>query len=184
MRIIRWHELVEVPWKNGGGTTREIWRHPATGDFDWRVSVAEVASPGPFSLFPHYDRFIMPLTSHGMQLTKAGELFQDLAPLVPFEFAGEVPLSAELPHGPVTDFNYIVHRGAGGGRLSLHNINAGDAMALPGSVQLLFVISGRLQAGTETLHKHDSLLPLAATGLRVTGTGVLACCHLSQADQP
>ena len=43
-----------VPWKNGGGVTREVAAHPAGAsleDFDWRVSTAEVRAAGPFSGF-------------------------------------------------------------------------------------------------------------------------------------
>jgi len=39
-------------WKNGGGTTREILRVPAEPTaFDWRLSLATIDSPGPFSAF-------------------------------------------------------------------------------------------------------------------------------------
>lgn len=177
IRVIRWHDLAELPWKNGGGTTREIYRHPAEGDFDWRVSVAEVATPGPFSMFPGYDRIIMPLTPHGMRLTMDDAMFQDLVPLVPFGFAGELPLAAELPYGPVTDFNFMVRRSTGSGSLSMHHLKAGDAVTLPASAQLVFVVAGRLQACGETLEARDSLLSLAAAGQPVTGAGTMACCH-------
>jgi len=50
-RILRAAERPALPWKNGGGVTREvaatppgvIWVH-----FDWRVSIAEIHSAGPF----------------------------------------------------------------------------------------------------------------------------------------
>ncbi|MBM7325185.1 HutD family protein, partial [Agrobacterium sp. S2] len=48
-----------MPWKNGGGVTTEIIVHPAKAsmaDFDWRISMANVAQDGPFSIFPGVDR--------------------------------------------------------------------------------------------------------------------------------
>jgi len=46
-------------WKNGQGITHEIAREPALGDaFLWRLSIAEVAADGDFSLFPGADRTI------------------------------------------------------------------------------------------------------------------------------
>ena len=43
--------LAPVPWKNGGGSTREIACGPAGAGmdgFDWRASIATIAAPGPF----------------------------------------------------------------------------------------------------------------------------------------
>lgn len=52
-----------MPWKNGGGTTREIARFPPDQDeYLFRVSNAEVTSNGPFSLFPRYDRILLLLS--------------------------------------------------------------------------------------------------------------------------
>jgi environmental stress-induced protein Ves len=51
-----------MPWKNGGGTTIEIARSPeppegaGLDDLDWRVSMARVDGPGPFSRFEGVDR--------------------------------------------------------------------------------------------------------------------------------
>ncbi len=61
-----WHRfdratLPATPWKNGGGVTREIVCQPpgaGLAAFDWRVSIATIASDGPFSLFAGIDRVI------------------------------------------------------------------------------------------------------------------------------
>jgi hypothetical protein len=48
-------DLPATPWKNGGGLTREVLWQPAGAsldDFDWRVSVAQIDSDGPFSIIP------------------------------------------------------------------------------------------------------------------------------------
>ena len=50
-----------MPWKNGGGETIEIMKWPQDGDlshFDWRISMAQVALDGPFSVFPKIDRHL------------------------------------------------------------------------------------------------------------------------------
>ncbi|HEU4539125.1 MAG TPA: HutD family protein, partial [Polyangiaceae bacterium] len=63
--------LPAQPWKNGGGTTREIAAMPpdaGTSGFAWRVSVAEIARPGPFSAFPGVDRQIVLLAGEGVRL--------------------------------------------------------------------------------------------------------------------
>jgi len=60
-----------TPWKNGGGATRELACWPSGAgmhDFEWRVSVATIAAPGPFSAFAGVDRQIMLLDSDGVHL--------------------------------------------------------------------------------------------------------------------
>ena len=52
-----------VPWKNGGGTTREI----AVSE-DWRLSVATIEQDGPFSDFTGFDRTIVPIEGNGIEL--------------------------------------------------------------------------------------------------------------------
>jgi environmental stress-induced protein Ves len=50
--------LPAISWKNGGGTTREVVTQPpgaAFDEFNWRVSIATIASDGPFSTFPGVD---------------------------------------------------------------------------------------------------------------------------------
>ena len=48
-------------WKNGKGSTREIATHPegaSLESFLWRVSMAQVNAPGPFSVFQDCDRIL------------------------------------------------------------------------------------------------------------------------------
>jgi environmental stress-induced protein Ves len=101
-----------MPWKNGQGTTREIAREPGTGeDFLWRLSIAEVAASGDFSLFPGYDRTITLIEGAGMRL-----VFEE-APekrierrFEPFDFKGDWFCHCKLISGPVRDFNLMVDR--------------------------------------------------------------------------
>jgi hypothetical protein len=58
MRLIQTSEYRRTPWKNGAGTTFEIAAEPLASmidTFDWRISMAQVASVGPFSSFPGTD---------------------------------------------------------------------------------------------------------------------------------
>ena len=46
-------------WRNGAGETREICCFPpATREFNWRASIASLASNGDFSVSPGVDRVI------------------------------------------------------------------------------------------------------------------------------
>ena len=72
MRIIRAGDCKTTPWKNGGGSTTEIAIGPAGASleaFDWRVSMARVASDGPFSDFAGVDRTLAVVKGNGLVLT-------------------------------------------------------------------------------------------------------------------
>lgn len=106
--------LPATPWKNGGGTTREIvCQPPGAGmdSFDWRVSIATIAAAGPFSAFPGVDRVILLLDGAGVHLQGGGIDHRLDTPGVPFAFSGDVALGCELLGGTSTDFNVMARRG-------------------------------------------------------------------------
>ncbi len=104
-----------MPWKNGGGSTREIVCRPegaGMDGFDWRVSIATIAQAGPFSAFPGVDRVIMLLDGDGVQLRSAGGIDHRLDEVhAPFAFPGDVALDCTLLGGTSTDFNVMTRRG-------------------------------------------------------------------------
>jgi environmental stress-induced protein Ves len=111
-------QLKVSPWRNGGGETREVvsWP-PAASDFDWRVSIATIASDGAFSLFPGVDRSISLLSGAGVLLSspagtaQAQRIHHRLAHIgQPFAFAGEQALNAQLLGTVTTDFNLMTCR--------------------------------------------------------------------------
>lgn len=113
--VIDLRETAAQPWKNGAGLTREIAIGPVDAtfaDFDWRISVAEIARDAPFSAFPGIDRCIVLLQGRGMQLcSEDGAIDVRLdTPYEPFRFSGEVPMRASLIEGGCIDFNVMVRR--------------------------------------------------------------------------
>src|SRR5690606_25402118 len=71
LTILKAENHRRMPWKNGGGVTVEIAVHPqdaSVDDFDWRVSMATVASDGSFSVFPGIDRTLSVLEGDGIVL--------------------------------------------------------------------------------------------------------------------
>ena len=108
-------DLPATPWKNGGGLTREVLWQPTGAnldDFDWRVSIAHIASDGPFSAFPGIDRVITLLSGGGVHLLgDDGQVNHRLdTPLAPFAFAGEAAIHARLLAGDCHDFNLMTRR--------------------------------------------------------------------------
>lgn len=113
-RFDRTH-LPATAWKNGGGITHEIVCQPAGADmdrFNWRISIAHLASDGPFSTFPGVDRIITLLEGEGMHLFTADRTIDHRLrqPLQAFAFAGEAQVQSRLLGGHCHDFNVMTRR--------------------------------------------------------------------------
>lgn len=103
-----------MPWRNGGGFTTELLRHPASaeGRFLWRLSIAEIDRLTPFSRFLACERWIAVIDGAGIVL-KAGR-----APTVTltqrsgfFRFSGDGETDCRPVDGPCRTLNLIVdHR--------------------------------------------------------------------------
>ncbi|MFZ6748578.1 HutD family protein [Undibacterium sp. Ren11W] len=107
-----------MPWKNGAGSTTELAVFPpgaSLDDFVWRLSRAEVKQAGAFSHFAQIDRSLAILSGEGLSLQSDSE--QSTADSVsltqtsfPYQFAGELPIFAELLGGAVLDLNLMTRR--------------------------------------------------------------------------
>lgn len=157
------------PWKNGGGVTRELAAWPlgsSMSDFDWRVSVADIAVDWPFSAFPGIDRQIMLLDGAGVRLQASDGSFDkylDL-PYQPFAFAGEVALDSTLLNGPTRDLNVMTRRGKVRAEVELVHTAFEQAYA---TASVLVAVNGdwAIQSGQDApimLHRNDALVWHAA----------------------
>ena len=106
--VVRLHEVVPTPWRNGGGTTRELQAWPDAVAWRWRASVAEVTQAGPFSSFAGVKRWFAVLEGGGVCLTVGGQASRLVKGDVPFAFDGAVPVTCELLGGATQDFNLMV----------------------------------------------------------------------------
>ncbi|MBU1378508.1 MAG: HutD family protein [Alphaproteobacteria bacterium] len=122
LTVLRAADRAAVPWKNGGGVTREVAAWPPGSGFDdfaWRVSMAEVREDGPFSSFPGVDR-VLAVLEGAMRLTVEGGGVVDLAPdAPPAVFDGEARAGSKLTAGPVLDLNVMTRRGVARARVDL-----------------------------------------------------------------
>lgn len=148
MHVIRHADCRPTPWKNGGGVTTEIMAWPpAAGfdEFDWRISMAQVAAGGPFSVFPGIDRTLTVL--EGSMRLEAG----DAAPVAldpqsgPYVFPGDVATAATLIEGPVLDFNVMTRRGRFGHVVRRLQLGAPGELAIEAGACLVFVEAGTVQ---------------------------------------
>lgn len=134
-----------TPWKNGGGSTQELACWPPGADmngFEWRVSLATVDRPGPFSVFPAIDRQIMLLGGDGLHLRSPGWEHRLEERWQPFAFSGDEAVDGAMLGGTSKDFNLMQRRGLWHGPLRV----VSDAQA-PGSTPagLCMVLQGEWQ---------------------------------------
>ena len=115
-----WHvvhlaDVAPAPWKNGGGTTRELVAWPNAEHWVWRMSVAEVAQSGPFSCFDGVQRWFAVLAGAGIALMHDGQRHVSSVDSVPFCFDGGLPTGCELLDGATQDFNLMLRVAGDGG---------------------------------------------------------------------
>jgi environmental stress-induced protein Ves len=104
MRIVRYADVADQRWRNGGGTTRELHR-----DEHWRLSVATISAAGDFSAFPGLDRTFV--VAHGDLSLSVATSVHHLGPGDLLRFGGEEMVTAE-PRGRVLAVNVMVTRPA------------------------------------------------------------------------
>lgn len=102
-----------MPWKNGRGTTLEIFKI----EDKFRISQAKISEAGAFSIFPGMHRFITVLSGDGIILNG-----QRLGQLEVHEFSGDESSYAELISGEVEDFNVFVKSDWGQVRVEMKSL--------------------------------------------------------------
>lgn len=139
------------PWRNGGGSTRELLTWPDATDWQVRVSVADIAADGPFSAFPGVQRAFAVLTGAGVRLQR-GDAAVTLDTLsAPHHFDGGQPPDCRLTNGVTTDLNLMVTGPIGSARM--RRVAADEDAGLPAGPRWrgVFVAEGTalLRCGTE-----------------------------------
>ena len=103
-------DVPPIPWRNGGGVTRELVTWPNAEHWRWRMSVAQIDQSGPFSRFEGIQRWFAVLDGAGVCLT-LDQRSHDLRPhSAPLSFDGETPLDCRLTGGPAQAFNLMLQR--------------------------------------------------------------------------
>ncbi|MDS9467742.1 HutD family protein [Paracoccus sp. MBLB3053] len=137
IRILRADGHRRMPWKNGRGETVEIAVFPEGAGLDafaWRISMAGVAEDGEFSIFPGIDRTLAVLSGAGIELQVQKHGLHRLTPDdPPLAFPADIPSSARLIDGPITDLNVMTRRGVHAHRM----IRSDDTATAPCDLRLV-----------------------------------------------
>jgi hypothetical protein len=142
-----------MPWKNGLGSTTELYVDPPDAgldDFVWRVSIATLTTSGPFSRFEGCDRIITQLEGAPMRLTHDAGAPQMLAPLTPHAFAGEADTCATLT-SPARDFNVMTRRARMHATVTTRALGAHETSTCDAATVCIYVVRGSLMLVEHTL---------------------------------
>lgn len=184
MEIIRYASLKAVPW--AGGTTRAIAAGPDPKNWGWRLSIADVATAGPFTPMPGVDRILTVVEGELIALTVDG-VEQALEKYRPFRFSGDSQSSASLPTGALKDLNLLTRRGSFKGYAAIielskkrpHPVFADQfAVLLQGSATVSPALTSDAGASstapvTEALGKFDTVVG-SEEAPEISGRGFLA----------
>ena len=114
LEIVTLDRIAPQPWRNGGGSTRELlsWPAPTPSANVWRVriSVAEVLRDGAFSAYPGVQRWFAVIDGAGVLLQFAAGRERLDAQSAPLQFDGALAPHCELLGGPTVDLNLMSHR--------------------------------------------------------------------------
>jgi uncharacterized protein len=158
--IVQTDTLPAFPWKNGGGVTREIARLEEHGALIWRISLADVATDGPFSRFDGLTRILTVTQGVGIALHSPDGVVTAL-PGNPVRFSGDLVVEGRLIDGPIRDLNVIFDPTRINADVR-HISTIGQVTTGPALTGFL-VISGPVMA-------NDAPLPKGAFALGTTGT--------------
>ena len=217
MEIIRYAELKAHPWRNGRGVTREVARHPRTrsvetapqtapqdtgqdSDWDWRVSIAEVAKAGPFSAYAGMDRVLTVIDGDLLLLSVDGAE-HPLEKYRPFRFSGDADSAGALPTGDIRDLNVITRNGAFKGYTSIIELSKKRAHPVfAGQFGILLQGQGTVSPGTAggpptepaaavapepervELNRYDAVVGADTETPEIVGRGFLAVISIDPAE--
>jgi uncharacterized protein len=174
MQILANSDLIETPWKNGGGVTRKIAAGLRGDQPGWTISRADVAQDGPFSDFAGLIRVLTVVSGAGMVLeTPTGPLQAGL--WQPVRFDGGLKAHARLSDGPLTDLNLMFDPAFCDGQAAVCSGPSDQSVTPPDYGLLVFhVLAGQPVIGAAPLTAGDTAFLDHAAPLRLgTGDAVL-----------
>jgi environmental stress-induced protein Ves len=176
-------DRVDVPWRNGGGTTTVVAAFSAEAGVEpgWRVSIATISRAGAFSVFPGVDRVLVPLSPAGLTLEVAGRI-RHVAQHEAISFAGEEAVAAVDVDAPGDDLNLMTKRGVYEGSIGLRGVVGGaEISAGSGETVVLVVLDGRLDWGEHLLGPRDALILPPGASVALDGTAEVAAASMRTA---
>lgn len=119
VHVVSLNAITPAPWKNGGGTARDLLMWPSASSWHLRISVAEIARDGPFSDYTGFERWFAVLHGAGVALQLGAERREQRLGAPPLRFDGALAPMCWLIDGATSDLNLLVRRDAGRGSMAI-----------------------------------------------------------------
>ena len=155
--VRRYAALEPERWRNNGGWTRQVWATNLPGP-RWRLSLAHIDQPGPFSTFPQVDRTLVVASETVLNLA-IDSTVHTLGWGQAVCFPGEAVVKADLDTGgnPAVVVNLMVQRGEPVGVVV---VPRDGRVSLEPTLVAVTLLSGRaVFADGAELGRWDSFLP-------------------------
>ncbi|WP_447506758.1 HutD/Ves family protein [Acinetobacter oleivorans] len=176
IELIRADQYIKMLWKNGAGFTLEIARSQGDADFDWRISMADVTTSGPFSLFPNKQRIISVLDGKGMVLHVDDLPAKTLNQGDIFAFHGESQVQSKLIDGVIRDLNLIYDPAKFHARFQ--RVECTEEQTFLSSADLIFIFNSGSAA--EVAIEDKTFVLTANETLKIEKTTAITSVHFPQ----
>jgi environmental stress-induced protein Ves len=186
--VVRLADLTPVPWRNGGGVTREVVSGGGSGPqgFDWRISIAEVGQAGPFSAYPGVGRIITLVDGEGMDLLIDG-VEHVLGLHEPLSFDGASRTECTRLRGAVRDLNVMTRSDRLSATVAIRDLSQTRPIAIDGSQVLVLLTGSAVVVGADgsraELSPLDAVCPSAEHVRLVEGSGRVAVVRIEEHHQ-
>ncbi|RZU02237.1 HutD family protein [Rivibacter subsaxonicus] len=137
VQFVRLADVAPTPWRNGGGSTRELLAWPNAERWALRLSVAEIERDGPFSSFHGIDRWFAVIDGAGVELRfgSADRIRSVRRGDEVLQFDGGIAPACRLLDGPTQDLNLMLARGRGG----LQRLQPSEPLLLRAPLKAVYV---------------------------------------------
>jgi len=176
IEVLKADQYTKMLWKNGAGYTLEIARSLGGLDFDWRISMADVTTSGPFSIFPNKQRIITVLDGKGIELHVDDLPARSLKLGDIFAFHGESQVHSELVDGAIRDLNLIYDPAKFHARFQ--RVDGTEAQTFLSSADLIFIFNSGSAA--EVAIEGKAFLLAAHETLKIEKTTAITSVHFPQ----
>ncbi|WP_335972596.1 HutD family protein [Acinetobacter calcoaceticus] len=176
IEVLKADQYTKMLWKNGAGYTLEIARSLGDLDFDWRISMADVTTSGPFSLFPNKQRIITVLDGKGIELHVDDLPARSLKLGDIFAFHGESQVHSELVDGAIRDLNLIYDPVKFHARFQ--RVDGTEAQTFLSSADLIFIFNSGSE--TEVVIEDKTFVLTAHETLKIEKITAMTSVHFPQ----
>jgi environmental stress-induced protein Ves len=148
-RVIRYSDYVQMPWKNGKGSTLEI---DLAQDKTWRLSAATVLQPCWFSDYSGFNRLLTVWTGDGLLLNDFL-----LKKYETYSFVGEDSIYCKNLSAQVTDLGFIFNRDRFRAQMVAESFTNDLEITVTEGIHFIFCLEGQFAFNDDIVQQGDTL---------------------------